>query len=87
MFPSTCITFESSKHLTTCAIASTSRICDKNLFPNPSPLLAPLTKPAISTNSITACVIFCGLYNSASLSNRSSGTATTPTLGSIVQNG
>ena len=52
--PSTWVTFESSKHLTTCTIASTSRICDKNLFPSPSPLLAPLTNPAMSTNSIIA---------------------------------
>ena len=27
----------SSKHLTTCAIASTSLTCPKNLFPKPSP--------------------------------------------------
>ena len=27
-------------------------MCDKNLFPNPSPLEAPLTKPAISTKEI-----------------------------------
>ena len=31
-------------------MASTSLICDKNLFPRPSPLDAPLTKPAISKN-------------------------------------
>ena len=42
--------FESSKHLTTWHIASTSLICDKNLFPKPSPLLAPFTSPAISVN-------------------------------------
>lgn len=56
--PSTCTTLLSSKHLTTSTIASVSRICDKNLFPSPSPLLAPLTSPAISTNSTTACVVF-----------------------------
>ncbi len=33
-------------------IASTSRICDKNLFPKPSPFEAPFTNPAISTNVI-----------------------------------
>ena len=85
--PSTCTTFPSSKHLTTSTIASVSLICDKNLFPRPSPLLAPLTNPAMSTNSITACVVFCGLYISVNLSNLSSGTGTTPTFGSIVQNG
>ena len=46
--PSTWTTFSSSKHLTTWTIAATSLMCDKNLFPNPSPLLAPLTNPAIS---------------------------------------
>ena len=61
MLPSTCTTFVSSKHLTTWIILSTSLIWDKNLLPSPSPLLAPFTKPAISTNSITACVIFSGL--------------------------
>ena len=57
-FPSTCTTLGSSKQRTTCIIASTSLIWLKNLFPSPSPLLAPLTRPAISTNSITAGVIF-----------------------------
>jgi len=85
--PSTCITFGSSKHLTTWQIASTSLMCDKNLFPNPSPLLAPFTNPAISTNSTIAFVILAGLYILARLSILSSGTATTPTFGSIVQNG
>ena len=39
--------------------ASTSRICDKNLFPSPSPSDAPFTSPAISTNSMTVGIIFC----------------------------
>ena len=60
MLPSTCTILGSSKHLTTSQIASTSLICDKNLFPKPSPLLAPFTNPAISTNSIIACVTFSG---------------------------
>ena len=85
--PSTCTTFESSKQRTTCTIASTSLMWERNLFPRPSPLLAPLTRPAISTNSITAGVILAELYNFARLLTRSSGTATMPTLGSIVQNG
>ena len=87
IFPSTWTMLESSKHLTTSHIASVSRICDKNLFPSPSPLLAPFTNPAISTNSITACVVFCGWYIFVNTSNLSSGTGTTPTFGSIVQNG
>ena len=85
--PSTWITLGSSKHLTTSKIESVSLICDKNLFPNPSPLLAPFTKPAISTNSIIACVILSESYIFPRTSNLSSGTGTTPTFGSIVQNG
>ena len=84
---STWVTFSSSKHLTTWTIASTSRMCERNLLPSPSPLLAPFTSPAMSTNSIVAGVTFLLLYSAASLSSRSSGTATTPTFGSIVQNG
>ena len=37
IFPSTWIILPSSKHLTTSTIASTSRMCDKNLLPKPSP--------------------------------------------------
>ena len=87
MFPSTWITFVSSKHLTTCTIASTSRILARNWFPRPSPLEAPFTNPAMSTNSITAGVTLAELYKAANLLSLSSGTATTPTLGSIVQKG
>ena len=43
------------------------------------------TRPAISTNSMTAGVNFLGLWKSASQFSRSSGTLTTPTLGSMVQ--
>ena len=39
-------------------IASTSLICDRNLLPNPSPLDAPFTKPAISTKEIVVLIIF-----------------------------
>jgi ribosome-binding ATPase YchF (GTP1/OBG family) len=42
---------------------------------------------AISTNSIAAGIVFNVCENSASLYKRSSGTATIPTDGSIVQNG
>ena len=50
--PSTWVIFSSSKHLKTWIIALVSLILAKNLFPSPSPLLAPFTKPAISTISI-----------------------------------
>ena len=43
-------------------MASTSLICDRNLFPNPSPLDAPSTSPAISVNSNVAGMVFFGLY-------------------------
>ena len=68
-------------------MASHSRIFDKNWFPRPSPLLAPFTRPAISTKSIRAGVTFFVLYNFPSSFNLSSGTATTPTLGSMVAKG
>ena len=84
--PSTWIMSSSSKQRTTWTTASTSRIWERNLFPRPSPLEAPLTSPAISTNSMVAGVILSGWYISASLSSRGSGTATTPTFGSMVQN-
>ena len=87
MLPSTWITLESSKHRTTCTIASTSRILDKNWLPSPSPLEAPFTSPAISTNSIEAGVILSESYKSAKSCKRRSGTATTPIFGSMVQKG
>ena len=52
-----------------------------------SPWLAPLTRPAISTNSTLVGTIFCDLLRLERTSNRGSGTATTPTFGSIVQKG
>ena len=85
--PSTCTTLSSSKHRITCIIAFVSRILAKNLFPRPSPLLAPLTRPAISTISTVVGIIFCGLINLAISSNLKSGTEITPMFGSIVQNG
>ena len=54
---------------------------------SPSPLLAPFTSPAISTNSIYVDTILFELNIFASTFNLSSGTDTTPTFGSIVQNG
>jgi len=51
MRPATCTTSSLTKQRTTCAIASVSRMCDRNLLPSPSPLDAPATRPAMSTNS------------------------------------
>src|SRR5690606_22001661 len=59
----------------------------RNWLPKPSPLEAPATRPAMSTNSIDVGTTRCGLTTSASARNRRSGTGTTPTLGSMVQKG
>ena len=83
--PSSRNTFSSSKHRITCIIASTSLIFPKNLLPNPSPLLAPRTRPAISTISNWVGTILSGFTNSANLVILLSGTSTKPTLGSMVQ--
>src|SRR3989344_5013712 len=80
-------TFGLSKIRTTGAMASTCRICDKNWLPSPSPSDAPLTKPAMSTNSTAAGTSFSDWLSAASFWRRSSGTATTPTDGSMVANG
>ncbi|SBV98618.1 conserved hypothetical protein [uncultured Dysgonomonas sp.] len=85
--PSTCVILSSSKQRRTCNMASVSRILARNLFPNPSPLLAPFTRPAISTISTVVGTIRLGFTSSESLFNLSSGTVITPTFGSIVQNG
>ena len=87
MLPSTCTTLSLSKQRSTCRMASVSRMLAKNLFPSPSPLLAPFTSPAISTISTVVGTIRCGLTSSANLVKRSSGTVITPTLGSMVQKG
>ena len=50
--PATWMMFSSSKQRTTWPIASVSRMLAKNWLPRPSPLDAPFTKPAMSTNSI-----------------------------------
>ena len=68
-------------------MASTSRMCCKNLFPRPSPFEAPRTSPAMSTNSIAAGTIFSVFTSRARGGRRASGTVTTPTFGSIVQKG
>ena len=68
-------------------IVCVSRICERKVFPKPSPLEAPLTRPAMSTNSTFAGIIFSGLTSLAYCSNLSSGTSTIPKFGSIVQKG
>ena len=68
-------------------IASTSRMWLRNLFPKPSPSLAPFTIPAMSTNLSVAGITFWGTMYFVILPNRSSGTQTIPSFGSIVQNG
>src|SRR5690606_39121016 len=83
----TWMTSSFSKQRTTWVIASTSRIWARNLLPRPSPLAAPATRPAMSTNSTVVGSTRCGLTISASAFRRGSGTGTTPTFGSIVQNG
>src|SRR5690348_6897839 len=87
ILPATCTMSGCSKQRTTCAIASTSRICARNLLPSPSPFEAPATRPAMSTNSTAVGTNFCGFTISASWFRRGSGTGTTPIFGSIVQNG
>ena len=85
--PATWITSGSSKQRTTWMIASTSRMCDRNLLPSPWPSLAPFTMPAMSTSlSAAGITFFVGIRAVIRLS-RSSGTLTMPSLGSIVQNG
>ena len=84
---STWVISESSKHLTTWTSASTSARFDKNLLPRPSPLLAPFTSPAISTNSNWLDIIEEDSDILAIVSSLGSLTATFPTFGSIVQKG
>ncbi len=85
--PFTWCTFLSPKARTTWSTASTPRIWERNLLPNPSPLLAPSTNHAISTNSTVAGIIFAPFTVARIFSSRSSATLTMPTFGSIVQKG
>ena len=87
ILPATWITLPSSKQRTTLTMASVSRMCDRNWLPRPSPLLAPATSPAMSTNSTIAGTTRSGLTIAASAASRGSGNSTMPTLGSMVQNG
>ena len=85
--PSTCVTSGSLKTLVTWQIASASRMFARNALPIPSPWLAPLTMPAMSTKVTVAGTIFSDLLSSASTVRRGSGTPTIPVFGSIVANG
>ena len=85
--PSTWVTSSSRKTRVTWQIAADSRMWERNLLPSPSPSEAPRTMPAMSTNSTVAGRIRADPKISASFASRSSGTPTTPTLGSIVANG
>ncbi len=85
--PSTWMTSGSWNTRTTWQMASLSRMAARNLFPSPSPTEAPLTIPAMSTKVTVAGTISWLSKSSASRPSRSSGTATTPTLGSMVAKG
>ena len=68
-------------------MASTSRMVARNWLPSPSPFEAPRTSPAMSTKVMRVGMISADLPSTASLSSRGSGTAISPTFGSMVQNG
>ena len=85
--PSTWVMSPSSKQRTTWAMASTSRMLARNWLPRPSPFEAPRTMPAMSTKVIRVGMICAEPPIAASVSSRGSGTATSPTFGSMVQNG
>ncbi len=75
------------KARTTWQIAWHSRIWARNLLPRPSPLEAPCTNPAMSTNSTVAGTTLSVSYILARVSSLSSGTGTMPTFGSMVAKG
>ncbi len=85
--PSTWTTSGSWNARITWQMASASRMFARNWFPNPSPVEAPRTMPAMSTKDTVAGTIRALLNSSASCCSRGSGSATTPMLGSIVANG
>jgi len=85
--PATWMTSGSMKQRSTWAMASTSRMLARNWLPSPSPLEAPATRPAMSTNSSVVGVVFSGPKSAERASSRASGTGTTPRFGSMVQNG
>ena len=53
-------------------------MCPRNLFPRPSPFEAPSTRPAISTNSTVAAIIFSDLDIFETSFSLSSGNSTIP---------
>src|SRR5690554_1810768 len=81
------MTLSSSKQRTTWAMASVSRMLARNLLPSPSPLEAPSTRPAMSTNSMVVGNTRSGLTMADRASSRGSGMGTIPLFGSMVQNG
>ena len=85
--PATWTTSSSANARTTWQIASASRMLARNLLPSPSPSLAPLTMPAMSTKDTVAGTIRSLWKILARTSRRGSGRGTTPTFGSIVANG
>ena len=85
--PSTWVTSSSRKTRVTWQIAADSRMWERNLLPRPSPSDAPRTMPAMSTNSTVAGTTRAESNRAASFGSRGSGTATTPTFGSIVAKG
>jgi hypothetical protein len=85
--PSTWVTSSSRKTRVTWQMAADSRMWERNLLPSPSPWEAPATMPAMSTNSTVAGRTRALPKTSARRGSRSSGTPTTPTLGSIVAKG
>ena len=62
-------------------------VAEEGLFPSPSPSLAPFTIPAMSTRRRAAGTSFLGTMYLVIRCRRSSGTLTTPSFGSMVQNG
>lgn len=59
----------------------------EELVAQPAPSDAPFTMPAMSTNVTGAGTVLSDENISASLSSRGSGSATTPSFGSMVANG
>ena len=68
-------------------MASASRMLARNLLPRPCPSDAPRTSPAMSTKDTVAGTTRALSNIVDSTASRGSGSATTPTLGSMVANG
>ena len=86
--PSTCVTSSSRKTRVTWQIAADSRMCERNLLPRPSPCDAP-RDDAGDVDELDGRGQHLGRAEHLGelRGSRSSGTPTTPTLGSIVANG